>query len=233
MKAMILAAGKGTRMRPLTNNTPKPLIPVGGKPLITHHLEKLADAGFKDIVINVAYLGEKIIETIGSGEQWGLTIHYSKEEKPLETAGGILHAQKLLGEDTFLLINGDVWTDYPLANLRTKTLTEGTHGHLVLVKNPEHNPAGDFAIDAQGKLTHKNTHNFTHNYTFSGISLINPSLIHHYPDKRQVLPLGEVLKNGIDKTLLSAEIYSGEWIDVGTVERLQQLNKRLGENLGL
>lgn len=227
MKAMILAAGKGTRLRPLTDTTPKPLLAVSGKPLISHHLEKLAKAGFKDIVINVSYLGEQIVEALGNGKQWGLDIQYSQENKPLETAGGILHAHALLGKETFLLINGDVWTDYPLEKLRQTNLADNTLGHLVLINNPEHNPSGDFTIDAQDKLAHKNTHN----YTFSGISLIHPTLIQNYPQKRETFPLGEVFSDGIDKGLLSAELYNGEWVDVGTVERLQQLDTHLAQHI--
>ena len=228
MKAMILAAGKGTRMRPLTNNTPKPLLPVGGQPLIFHHLEKLAHAGFKEIVINVSYLGEQIIETLGGGQRWGLTLDYSNETKPLETAGGILHAQNLLGNKPFALINGDVWSDYPLNQLRDLTLTNNALAHLILVKNPEHNPSGDFAITPLGKLTHKHSTSShgSKNYTFSGISLIDPKLIQDYPQKREAFPLGEVFRAGIDKQQLSAELYDGEWVDVGTVERLNQLNQR-------
>jgi len=222
-------------MRPLTNNTPKPLLPVGNKPLIEHHLEKLAAAGFNEIVINVSYLGEQIIKTLGNGQRWNLKLDYSIETKPLETAGGILYAQNLLGNEPFALINGDVWSDYPLQKLRKMRLSSNTLAHLVLINNPEHNPSGDFAITTEGKLAHKNADNSykphnsesSQNYTFSGISLIDPKLIQDYPHKRETFPLGEVFREGIDKQQLSAELYSGEWVDVGTVERLNQLDQRL------
>jgi len=210
-------------MRPLTEKTPKPLLQVANKPLIEHHLVRLAAAGFNDIIINVAYLGEQIIQALGNGERWGCRIHYSREHSPLETAGGILHAGTLLGEDPFVLINGDVWTDYPLKTLRKKILANDTRGHLVLTNNPEHNPEGDFSIADNHRLIHKQIPN----YTYSGISLIDPQLIQHYPRKQESFPLGEVFRDAIDKQLLSAELYEGEWVDVGTVERLNQLNNKL------
>ena len=145
MKAMILAAGRGERMRPLTDSTPKPLLRVGGKALIEYHLEKLAAAGIRDVVINISYLGERIREILGDGSRWHLSIQYSIEPEPLETAGAILQALPLLGEQPFVLINGDVWTDYAIEKLKDYPL-QSSCGHLVLVNNPSHHPEGDFSV---------------------------------------------------------------------------------------
>ena len=223
MKAMILAAGKGTRLRPLTEHTPKPLLLVGGKPLIIHHLTRLASAGFSEIVINVAYLGKQIIEALGDGSKWGVKLEYSQETEPLETAGAILYAQALLGDAPFLLINGDVWSDYPLDQLHYHHLDNDVLAHLILVDNPAHNAEGDFSISPKGLLTEKTSQS----YTFSGMSIIHPNLITHYPQKRQVFPLGEVFNYGIEQRAITAEVYKGDWVDVGTIERLNALDNQL------
>lgn len=221
MKAMILAAGRGERMRPLTEHTPKPLLKVAGKMLIQYHIERLAAAGVNDIVVNIAYLGQQIRDALGSGENFGVNLIYSQEPEPLETAGAILHALPLLGDAPFLLVNGDVWTDFPFAELRQQSLGSAK-GKLVLVPNPEHNPEGDFSIEA-GFLTEKTQPA----YTFSGISLLHPNLVAQYPEKRQKFALLEVFKFALARQELAAEVYKGEWWDIGTVERLQTLDNFL------
>jgi MurNAc alpha-1-phosphate uridylyltransferase len=224
MKAMILAAGLGQRMRPLTDNLPKPLLSVGGKPLLQYHLEALQKLGVKQVIINLAYLGDKIREFAGNGSQYGLKIHYSEESEPLETAGGLLHALPLLGDNPFLLINGDVWSDYPLAQLSQRQLKINENAHLVLVPNPEFHPNGDFAPDSQGILVADMD---LEKFTFAGLSLVHPKLISEYPRQRRKFPLGEVLRHGIEQGQITAEIYHGRWSDVGTPERLELLNKTL------
>ncbi len=229
MKAMILAAGLGQRMRPLTDHLPKPLLCVGGKPLLQYHLEALARNGIKDVIINLAHLGEKIIAFAGDGSQFGLNVSYSREPEPLETAGALLHALPLLGNDPFLLINGDVWSDFRLEQLCGYSLATNELAHLVLVPNPGFHPQGDFAPDAQNWLADDHTiaQYKLAKYTFSGISLIDPQLISRYPHQRQKFPLGEVLRYGITQQHISAEVYRGRWSDVGTPERLQLLDGEL------
>lgn len=224
MKAMILAAGLGQRMRPLTDTLPKPLLAVGGKPLLQYHLEALASCGVKDVIINLAYLGDKIREFVGDGSRFGLHVSYSPEPEPLETAGALLHAMSLLGDDPFLLINGDVWSDYQLQQLCQHPLRPNVDAHLVLVPNPDFHPNGDFAIDAQGLLTNDEAQP---KHTFAGISLIKPQLISQYPQARRKFPLVEVLRYGITQERISAEIYRGRWSDVGTPERLYNLDNQL------
>jgi MurNAc alpha-1-phosphate uridylyltransferase len=280
LKAMILAAGRGERMRPLTDSTPKPLLLVGGRPLIEYHLQRLAQAGVKEVIINTSYLGDQIQARLGdvfsvsnsdfnksadypTAEQisgqcsqgaklnknkaYSLSILYSKETEPLETAGAILHALPLLGEAPFLLINGDVWTDYPFESLLKHHTAIGTSEHLqslahvVLVDNPEHNVTGDFSMVAENNedtfteglnrvlantsLSEK--HNDTKTYTFSGISVINPKLVTAYPDKREKFALAEILHFGVSRQQISAEVYTGQWRDIGTMERLQALDDDL------
>ena len=223
MKAMILAAGRGQRMRPLTLTTPKPLLVVGGKPLIVYHLERLAAVGVREVIINTAYLGEQIKRALGSGSQWGLTLLYSEEPQPLETAGAIVHALPLLGDRPFILINADIWSDCDLSALLNHTLSPYL-GHLLLTANPEHHPQGDFAI-VDGELSSQLPHHQC--YTFTGISVLSPDLIAAYPNKRATFPLAEVFHYAIDKHLLSAEIIDSHWCDIGTPERLQALDRRL------
>ena len=224
MKAMILAAGLGQRMRPLTDSLPKPLLCAGGKPLLQYHLEALARIGIREVIINLAYLGDKIREFVGDGSRFGLQVSFSPEPEPLETAGALLQAMPLLGEAPFLLINGDVWSDYPLVQLQQHLLPPGIKAHLVLVANPEFHPLGDFALDAQGLLTADAA---LDKYTFVGISLIDPQLIVQYPESRRKFPLSEVLRYGIAQRQISAEVYRGSWSDVGTPQRLDQLNCQL------
>ncbi len=224
MKAMILAAGLGQRMRPLTDHLPKPMLLAGGKPLLQYHLEALAKIGVSEVIINLAYLGDKIREFVGNGEKFGLHIRYSEEPEPLETAGALLNALPLLGTEPFILINGDVWTDYPLEKLATYQLQDDEDAHLVLVPNPAFHPAGDFSPNPQGRL--ENTPNLP-KFTFGGISLIHPRLISAYPQQRNKFPLGEVLRFGIAHNRISAQIHQGGWSDVGTPERLVALDKLL------
>lgn len=217
MKAMILSAGLGTRMRPLTNHTPKPLLEVGGKPLIVWHIERLKEAGFRDIVINVAYLGYKIIDYLKDGSKFGVNIEYSDEqnEGALETAGGIIKALPLLS-DTFLVINGDIWTDYPYN--REFKLPEGILAHLVLIDNPPHNLDGDFILDGTDKK-----------YTFSGIGYYSKELFRDLEyGKRALAPL---LFQAQKEKKLTTEYYSGKWYDIGTPQRLESLDMEIKKNL--
>ena len=220
MKAMILAAGFGTRMGELTRRTPKPLLVIRGKPLIVWHLEALAQVGVQDVVINVSYLGEQIREYIGSGETWGLNVCYSSEGEPLETGGAIYHAllQNLLGDDPFMLINADVYTDYPYVHLTRGVMAEQAQGHLVLVPNPDFKNAGDFSLDYDNRLCLAS--GLYPDYTFSGISLIRPSLILEYPRRRRRFTLAEAFRYAIRTRALTGERYDGVWSDIGTPARL-------------
>lgn len=211
MNAMILAAGRGERMRPLTDGCPKPLLEVNGKPLIVYHLEALRRAGIDSVVINVSWLGEQIEQALGNGSGFGLRIHYSREPEPLETAGGIIQALDWLDE-SFIVVNGDIWTDFDFGYLQPP------HGlaHLVLVTNPDHNPAGDFAVD-HGLLSNAEHPRFT----FSGIACYRKSFfLDHAQGRRALAPL---LRAGAGQGAISAEIYAGEWSDVGTPARLRAL----------
>jgi len=218
MKAMILAAGLGTRMKPLTDTTPKPLLEVGGIPLIVWHIERLAHDGFKEIVINVAHLGYKIIDTLGDGSEWGVKIHYSDEQEEgcLESAGGIIKALPLLGDETFLVVNGDIFTDYEFQEHRK--LAEGILAHLILIPNPDHNPEGDFALDGNKVVDAKQ-------YTFSGIGYYSPHLFDGVPyGKSSTIPL---LRSAMKEGKVTGELFEGEWLDIGTPERLELLNAQL------
>ncbi|NLJ11825.1 MAG: nucleotidyltransferase family protein [Gammaproteobacteria bacterium] len=211
MRAMILAAGKGERMRPLTLTTPKPLISVAGVPLIEYHLRALARAGFKEVVINHAWLGEKIEAHLGTGEQFGLNIQYSVESQPLETGGGIYQALKYLGDAPFVLVNGDIWTDYDFSALR-KPLTG--LAHLVLMDNPEHHVEGDFSLQ-QEQVTLPQAGN---SLTYSGIAVLHPQLFADCVGG--AFRLAPLLRQAIAQGQVSGEHFAGHWIDVGTQERL-------------
>lgn len=219
MKAMILAAGRGERMRPLTNTLPKPLLPVANKPLIVYHLEKLSALGVREVVINIAYLGEKIRDALGDGRQWNLSIVYSEEPEPLETAGALLKALPLLGDEPFLLINGDVWTDMDFSVLMN-ALSAPLMACLFLVENPAHNVEGDFSLSEHGVLEMAGSDT---TYTFSGLALIDPAMIRCYPHNREKFPLKEVFDFYIEQQQLLGKYYGGEWCDVGTPERLAEL----------
>jgi len=219
VKAMILAAGRGERMRPLTDELPKPLLKAGPHRLIEYHLYQLADAGFHEVVINVAWLGEKIIEHIGNGEQYGLQIHYSNEgDQALETAGGIVKALSLLGEQPFVVINGDVWTDYAYAKLKDFKLSG--LAHLLLVNNPGHNLQGDFAIEHNRVLNQGEQ-----KFTFSGIGVYSPDFFKGMSQGKA--PLAPMLREAIERGQVSGEVYQGRWLDIGTPQRLQQLEELL------
>lgn len=219
MKAMILAAGLGTRMRPLTDHCPKPLLKAGGKPLIAHHLERLAAAGIHEVVINVSYRAEQIMTALGQGDAFGLHIHWSEEQSPLETGGGIHQALPLLGDSPFVLINGDVWSD--LNPVQLGQLADTDLARLVMVDNPEHHPHGDFHLDAQGKLHGDGIPRLT----YSGIALINPQLVaSHAPG---CFPLAPLLRDAMRQGRVSGHHHRGQWVDVGTPERLQALDNFL------
>jgi MurNAc alpha-1-phosphate uridylyltransferase len=226
MKAMILAAGHGNRMRPLTDFTPKPLLEVAGKPLIVWHLEKLKQAGFRDIVINIAWLGEQIPAALGDGSAFGLNIEYSDEqnEGALETAGGIVKALNLLGNQPFLVISGDIWCDYDLSSLIL--LKRNNLAHLILVDNPPHHPKGDFVLATNAQLSQQGANP---KYTFSGIGYYHPNLFFPLRDRikqgkiPKQQPIGALLRATMDKGHVSGEYFSGDWRDIGTPERLKKL----------
>lgn len=217
MKAMILAAGRGERMRPLTDLLPKPLLAVGGKPLIVHHIEKLKAAGVTELVINHAWLGHKLVETLGDGSALGVTIHWSSEESALETAGGIIQALPLLGDEPFLVINGDTWLDLDYRSLVEQPLGEHL-AHLWLVPNPPQHPAGDFALQA-GKVVD------TPAFTFSGVGLYRPAAFAGLPaGARKLAPL---LREWMAQGRVGGSLLTGEWRDIGTVDRLRELDEQL------
>lgn len=221
MTAMILAAGRGERMRPLTDKTPKPLIEVGGKALIVRHIEKLASLGFRDIVINIAYLGYMIPDFLGDGSKWGVNIKYSDEQKDgaLESAGGITNALKLINSNTFLVVNGDVLCDYEF-DIEFKLFDD--LAHLILVENPKHNLNGDFGIKES-----RATNNSDEKYTFSGIGYYKKELFADLELKKA--PLAPLLRNQIEKKSVGASLYLGKWHDVGTIERLREAEVILKE----
>ncbi|MEE4191421.1 MAG: nucleotidyltransferase family protein [Halieaceae bacterium] len=219
MKAMILAAGRGERMRPLTEHTPKPLLPVAGRPLIEYHVERLLAAGFDGLVINVSWLGEQIVAHL-EASSWAQHIRWSREDTPLETAGGIVQALPLLGDAPFAVVNGDIWTDYPFAALQEQAPPPGG-AHLVLVDNPAQHPRGDFRLQASGLLDRGQQDR----HTYSGIGVYTPALFAGLAaGARPLLPL---LEQAIAADALSGEHYAGDWEDVGTPERLAALDERL------
>ena len=215
---MILAAGRGERMRPLTDHTPKPLLKVGGKPLIVWHLERLAAAGFKEIVINHAHLGAQIEAALGNGAPWGLSIKYSPEKTALETAGGIANALPLLGSEPFLVVNGDTFTEIDFAFLHLKI---NMLAHLVLIDNPPQHLQGDFAIQ-DGML--KNTG--IQMLTFSGVGVYHPDLFADIVSGEPA-KLAPLLRKSIDNNAATAQYYQGVWHDIGTPERLKNLDESL------
>lgn len=217
MKAMILAAGKGERMRPLTLHTPKPLLPVAGVPLIEYHLRALVAAGFKEVVINHAWLGEKIEAHLGNGAGWGLSISYSPEGEPLETGGGIFKALPLLGNDPFVLVNGDVWTDYDFSRLPQKPVGLA---HLVLVDNPGHHGKGDFCLQ-QERVSDGVEDAAT--LTYSGIAVIDPALFKNCT--AGAFKLAPLLREAMALGQVTGEHYRGHWVDVGTQERLAEVEQ--------
>lgn len=214
MKAMILAAGKGERLRPLTLHTPKPLVRAAGVPLIEYHLRALHAAGFPEVVINHAWLGQQIEDYLGDGRQLGLSIRYSPEAEPLETGGGIFRALPLLGDAPFLVVNGDIWTDCDFA-----TLNRPIQGlaHLLLVDNPPHHPAGDFAL-VDGEVRDDAS---LPRLTYSGIAVLHPQLF--AACSGGAFKLAPLLRDAMDRGLVSGEHFTGRWVDVGTYERLAEV----------
>ena len=222
MKVMILAAGRGERLRPLTETLPKPLVEVAGQALLARHLERLAGAGYRRAVINVSHLAERITERFGDGAREGITIDWSREESPLETAGGVAKALPLLGGEPFLLVNSDIWSDFDFARWRDRDLG-GKLAHLLLVPNPPHHPEGDFTLQ-DGRVGNGTGPR----YTYAGIAVLSPRLVASVRpgEKAQLAPLWRA---AAERGEVSGELYPGLWSDVGTLERLAQLEARLKE----
>ena len=227
---MILAAGRGERMRPLTDHTPKPLLQAGGKPLIVWHIERLVRAGITDLVINHAHLGVQIEYALGDGSQHGATITYSDEGMALETAGGIAFASHLLGDEIFAVVNGDVYCDYDFSGLASWAAALANSqdvAHLVLVDNPEHNLKGDFVLQKDRIVPTASSLNPQSSIlTFSGIGLYRPDLFSHIP-RGSKAPLAPLLREQIAAGKVSGEHHRGVWVDVGTPQRLDELDKQL------
>ncbi|MDE0930477.1 MAG: nucleotidyltransferase family protein [Halioglobus sp.] len=220
MRAMILAAGVGERMRPLTEHTPKPLLRVADTPLIEHHIRRLAAAGFSEIVINVAHLGEQIMAYCDDGSRWGVTIVYSQEGSPLETAGGIANALPLLGDQPFLVVNGDVWIDYPFEKLAVYCLRADEVAHLVMVENPPQHTFGDFQLDDEGWVRWLEPG--AYGWTYAGLGIYTTAFFAAISEEK--MPLRPLLDAAIRRGHLGGEGYMGQWQDVGTPDRLQELN---------
>jgi MurNAc alpha-1-phosphate uridylyltransferase len=220
MKAMLLAAGRGERLRPLTDDIPKALVEAGGKPLIAWHLERLARAGLREAVINVSHLGERILERLGDGARYGLRLHYSRERERLETAGGIANALPLLGREPFLLVNADVYCECDFSRLMKVQLGERL-AHLLLVPNPPHRPAGDFSL-RDGRVGDE----AAPRYTYAGVAVMAPELVQAVKPGEKA-PLAPFLYDAAARGRLGGELYQGLWQDVGTVERLAELEARL------
>ena len=222
MRAMILAAGRGDRMRPLTDTVPKPLLPVGGKPLIVWHIERLAAAGIRDIVINHAWLGEHIEQALGDGSAFGTRIRYSAEGTALETAGGIATALPMLGDAPFLVMNGDIWCDWDPAcaeRLGSALVASDALGRLLLVRNPVHHPEGDFAIDAHGLVRAEGSPR----HTFAGIGVYQPALFAGC-EPGLAARLAPVLRDAMGGGRVCGALHDGRWVDVGTPQRLAELD---------
>ncbi|MES3007056.1 MAG: nucleotidyltransferase family protein [Pseudomonadota bacterium] len=224
MKAMILAAGLGTRMQPLTNDTPKPLLKVGGRSLIEYHILNLAAAGVTDIVINHFYLGAKIEQALGDGRAYGVRIVYSPEVERMETAGGIIRALPLLGDNPFIVVSGDIWTEFPFASLMPVD-GDKVLARLVMVNNPEHHSGGDFHLDQTGFLSKPAEGSHLPCVTYSGVSVMHPKLFAGYPEAP--LPLRPVLLATMLRHQLEGQLYTGPWLDIGTPARLHSLDLTL------
>lgn len=222
MKAMLLAAGRGERLRPLTDTVPKALVEAGGKPLIVWHIERLARVGIRDAVINISHLGERIVERLGDGARFGLRLHYSREGERLETAGGIAYALELLGRAPFLLVNADVYCECDFARLMRVQLGDRL-AYLVLVPNPSHRSKGDFSL-ADGRLGDA----AAPRYTYAGVALVAPKLVQSV-NPGEKAPLAPLLYDAAARGLLGGEVYEGLWQDVGTMERLAELERLLNE----
>ncbi len=225
---MVLAAGRGERMRPLTDLKPKPLLRVAGKRLIEYHLERLAAGGFREVIINTAWLGDMIPAAIGSGSQFGLSITYSHERpEALETGGGIFQALPLLGSAPFLLVNGDVWTDIDFGALR-RDPPAGALAHLVLVRNPPQHPRGDFRLEPAGENAWVSEEEGSR-HTYSGIGIYRPDFFEGCSAGR--FPLLPLLRRAIARRALSGELHEGRWYDIGTPERLASLDAELSRSV--
>lgn len=225
MRAIILAAGLGTRMRPLTLETPKPLLQIAGRPMIEHHIIRLRDAGVSEIVINHAWLGEQIEDRLGDGTKLGVSIRYSAESEPLETAGGIAKALPLVAPDQetpFLVVNGDIYCDYPFAQLPPR-LSENTMAHLLLVENPAHNPDGDFVLQGRDVVAEADDPG-ARRLTFSGISVLSPRLFDGIESGIKA-PLAPILRQAIQDGKVTGDCYTGYWVDVGTPQRLAEVDE--------
>ncbi|MEG0196554.1 N-acetylmuramate alpha-1-phosphate uridylyltransferase MurU [Acinetobacter sp.] len=227
MKAMILAAGLGNRMRPLTLYKPKPLLEVGGKPLIVWHIKKLKEIGVTEIVINSAWLADVLIGALGDGSQFGVQIRWTREDEGLETAGGIINALPLLGTEPFILVNGDVWTTFDFSSLLDVNL-ENDLAHLVFVSNPEQHPNGDFTL-AEGRAYTFDQNQQGENLTFSGVSVIHPKMFDGLENGKR--PLAPLLKNAMLDGKISAEKMQAAWVDVGTPERLSDLDLQIRQGM--
>jgi len=215
MNAMILAAGRGERMRPLTDKVPKPLLEVHKKPLIVWHIERLASLGFSKIVINIAHLGFMIPQALGDGSRWRVKIVYSDEQEgALESAGGIIKALPLLGDETFLVVNGDIWCDYEFKN---NFDLKDDLAHLILVPNPQHNPQGDFALH-KGRVINDAEQKFT----FSGIGYYSVKFFDNLECKKT--PLAPLLREAVQNGKIGGSLYEGKWHDIGTPQRLAEAN---------
>lgn len=222
MKAMVLAAGRGERMRPITDTLPKPLVPVAGKPLIGYHLERLGRAGVRDVVVNLSWLGDRIRAALGDGRDYGLSITYSEEGPvPLETGGGVFNALPFLGPGPFLVVNGDIWSDIDYGRL---ALDDGANGRIVLVSNPTHNLRGDFGVEGDVVVERE-----VDRFTYSGVGVYRPAFFAGCtPGRFPMLPL---MKRAIAARLLRGELHRGEWCDVGTPERLAALDAEVRTRL--
>ena len=229
--AMILAAGRGERMRPLTDHTPKPLLQVGGKPLIVWHIERLCAAGFTHIVINHAHLGQQIEDALGNGAALGVSIDYSREGNALETAGGIATALPLIENEVFTVVNGDIYCEYDFSRLAeplARLAAGHDQAHLVLVDNPSHNLKGDFLLE-DGRVTNSPLTAHRLPLTFSGIGVYHRALFAHIPAGEKA-PLAPLLRQAIDAGRVNGEHFGGRWVDVGTPERLNALDEELRQH---
>jgi MurNAc alpha-1-phosphate uridylyltransferase len=220
MKAMILAAGRGERLRPLTERTPKPMVEAGGKPLVDWHLQRLAAAGIREAVVNVSHLADQIVAHVGDGARYGMRVAWSREAEPLETAGGIANAGGLLGEAPFLLVNSDIYCECDFAALRSLHLGASV-AHLVLVPNPAHHAAGDFTLEA-GRVGNGDAPR----YTYAGVAVMSPEIVSGVRPGDKA-PLGPLLRKAASERRLAGELYRGVWTDVGTAERLAELRTLL------
>jgi MurNAc alpha-1-phosphate uridylyltransferase len=220
MKAMVLAAGRGERMRPLTDHTPKPLLVVGGKPLIAWHLEALARADIRDVIVNLSWLGAQIRAALGDGRQFGVNLQYSEEgSPPLETGGGIFHALPLLGPAPFVVVNGDTFTDIDLSALR---LSAAADARLVMVNNPAQHPHGDFVLEGERLVAGDGP-----TLTYSGIGIFSPALFRGCTAGQ--FPLLPLLQRAMAAGRLQGQRHSGQWLDIGTAQRLAALRVQLGD----